>query len=361
MLKATDAPSRARKIVKKGTVIYSTVRPYLLNVAIIDRYFEIEPIASTAFAIIHPWDGVLGTYVYHYLRSPHFIAYVESVQIGMAYPAISDEKFYARMIPLPPTEEQSRIVTKVDKLMALCDKLEAQQQERAKMEVASRKAVLRDLTNADAVSMSSYWERLDRTLGCLFGIPESIDDFEASLKGLAVRGLLTPTADVGRDYFAGASKQTTNLASINMTQLRSFPLPIPPLVEQKAILEKLAALTMICRTWRAQLEQARRLSALLAAASVSAITGVRIEEEEELKVPKTELISKLRLGESPGIKEQAPLAAILTRQNGEMAARDLWQRFGGEIDAFYAQLKLEVGRGWILEPAVAEMREVEAG
>ena len=40
-----------------------------------------------------------------------------------------------------------------------------------------------------------------------------------------------------------------------------------------------------------------------------------------------------------------------------MAARDLWQRFGGEIDAFYAQLKTEVAHGWIAEPDVAQMRE----
>lgn len=49
-------------------------------------------------------------------------------------------------------------------------------------------------------------------------------------------------SDIGRDYFAGASKQTTNLASINMTQLRSFSLPIPPLEQQKAILESLKGL-----------------------------------------------------------------------------------------------------------------------
>lgn len=35
-------------------------------------------------------------------------------------------------------------------------------------------------------------------------------------------------------------------------------------------------------------------------------------------------------------------------------ARDLWQRFGGEIDAFYVQLKTEVAHGWIVEPGVAE-------
>lgn len=76
-----------------------------------------------------------------------------------------------------------------------------------------------------------------------------------------------------------------------------------------------------------------------------------------MNVPQTDLIAPLRLGVPPDVKAQAPLATILARHNGEMSARDLWQRFGGEVDAFYAQLKAEVTHGWIVEPAVAEVRE----
>lgn len=79
-----------------------------------------------------------------------------------------------------------------------------------------------------------------------------------------------------------------------------------------------------------------------------------------MKAPQTELLAPLRLGTTPDIKAQAPLATILARHNGEMSAKDLWQRFGGEIDTFYAQLKTEVAHGWILEPASAEMREKPA-
>lgn len=80
-----------------------------------------------------------------------------------------------------------------------------------------------------------------------------------------------------------------------------------------------------------------------------------------MKLPQTELIAPLCLGTPPDVKAQAPLATLLARHNGEMPAKDLWQRFGGEIDAFYAQLKTEVAQGWITEPAAAEMRVVEAG
>jgi len=137
-------------------------------------------------------------------------------------------------------------------------------------------------------------------------------------------------------------------------------IPVPPKDEQDQIVAIIDQLFSHCEQLAQNLARKQKMGSNLAKSSIEALTGIRSEEEEELKTPKTELIAKLRLGESPNIKEQAPLAAILAQQNGEMAAKDLWQRFGKEIDAFYDQLKLEVSRGWILEPAVAEMHEVEA-
>lgn len=124
LIDSEDAPSRARKIVKKGTILYSTVRPYLLNIAILDKEFEYEPIASTAFAIIHPYLDVDNKYIYYYLRSNVFVRYVESQMVGMAYPAINDEKLFKGLIPLPPVNEQNRIVEKIDKLISAFDNLE---------------------------------------------------------------------------------------------------------------------------------------------------------------------------------------------------------------------------------------------
>lgn len=50
---------------------------------------------------------------------------------------------------------------------------------------------------------------------------------------------------IGREYFQRASKQTTNLASINMTQLRSLPIPIPPVAEQREMLARFASFSAL--------------------------------------------------------------------------------------------------------------------
>jgi type I restriction enzyme S subunit len=130
VLAADEAPSRARKITRKGDVIYSCVRPYLLNVAVIDEDFNPAPIASTAFAILNGHGLVLPRYLWIVLRSPFMVECVESTQRGQAYPAINDADFAVLPFPLPPLAEQHRIVAKVDELMALCDRLEAARAER---------------------------------------------------------------------------------------------------------------------------------------------------------------------------------------------------------------------------------------
>ena len=124
VLDPSAAPSRARKLVRPGSVIYSTVRPYLLNIAVIEREYSPMPIASTAFAVLHPYSGVHSRLLFFWLRSPFFTDFVTAQMKGVAYPAISDTDLLRAPMPLPPAAEQHRIVAKVDELMELIDRLE---------------------------------------------------------------------------------------------------------------------------------------------------------------------------------------------------------------------------------------------
>ena len=111
-----NAPSRARKIVEYGDILYATVRPYLHNMAIIDKTFLHEPIASTGFAVLSCKNGVSNKYLFFYLLSPIFDLYANSNENakGVAYPAINDEKFYNALIAIPPYNEQIRICNQIE-------------------------------------------------------------------------------------------------------------------------------------------------------------------------------------------------------------------------------------------------------
>ncbi|MHC1754581.1 MAG: restriction endonuclease subunit S [Methanosarcina sp.] len=191
VLNPEDAPSRARKIVKKGTVIYSTVRPYLLNVAIVDTDYDPEPIISTAFAILHPYSGILNKYLYYYLRSKPFISYVESEMTGMAYPAINDTKLYKGLIPLPPLAEQKRIVSKVDELMTLCDKLEARRQKKQKLQSKLNSTALdRMLSAENQKEFEQNWQLICENFDLLYDNSESVEKLKKAILQLAVQGKL---------------------------------------------------------------------------------------------------------------------------------------------------------------------------
>lgn len=192
-LDASNAPSRARKIVRPGTVLYSTVRPYLLNIAVVNRTYEPEPIASTAFAILHPLNGIDGMFLFHYLRSQPFIDFVASKMVGVAYPAINDSNFFSGLFPLPPAAEQSRIVAKVDELMALIDALEAKvgagETARGKL-LDALLAALAD--SPDATATAEAWTQLAPHFDLLLQTPADVDRLQQTLLQLAVKGRLVP-------------------------------------------------------------------------------------------------------------------------------------------------------------------------
>jgi len=216
VLSAEEAPSRARKSVARGSVVYSTVRPYLRNIALLDRDFDPPAIASTAFAVYTPLPGVLPIWVFHCLRSPYFTSYVEAHQKGVAYPAINDGDMRRAPLPLPPTGEQERIVAKVDELMQLCDDLEARKQARHDATTRLRASSLAALTNAETDDdRYTAWSRIHTNWEALTNYPDSIDALRSAILDLAARGLL-----VKQDHLEEPAEALIRRIHERRTQLR---------------------------------------------------------------------------------------------------------------------------------------------
>jgi type I restriction enzyme S subunit len=86
---------------------------------------------------------------------------------------------------------QQRIVAKVDELMALCDKLEAQQQEQITLREITRSSVFNALTTAETISdLRTSWYRLDGNIHLLLQEPEDIEQFKIMVLELAISGKL---------------------------------------------------------------------------------------------------------------------------------------------------------------------------
>lgn len=110
ILRFKDAPSRARRVLRKGDTIISTVRTYLRAIwSIADE--AVDLIASTGFAVLTPRKGVDPTYLSYVVQSDSFINRVTASSIGIAYPAIAETVLGRFHIALPPTvDEQTALV-----------------------------------------------------------------------------------------------------------------------------------------------------------------------------------------------------------------------------------------------------------
>lgn len=105
---------------------------------------------------------------------------------------VSREQILALPILLPPLAEQHRIVAKVDELMALCDRLEARQQDAEAAHARLVQALLDSLTQArDADEFQACWRRLMTAFAEAFTSETSVDALSQTVRTLAFRGALS--------------------------------------------------------------------------------------------------------------------------------------------------------------------------
>lgn len=112
-IRFADSPSRARRILRTGDTIISTVRTYLRAVYYVSEDAE-NLVASTGFAVLTPRREVMPEFLGLAIQSDQFIDHVTSNSVGIAYPAIAETRLGTFHLALPPDKgEQDHIVSVV--------------------------------------------------------------------------------------------------------------------------------------------------------------------------------------------------------------------------------------------------------
>ncbi|WP_211461080.1 restriction endonuclease subunit S [Collimonas silvisoli] len=109
----SEAPSRARRVVRPGDLLMSTVRPNLQGFARVTRAHA-DCIASTGFAVLTAKSGTSSDYLFHYLFSRHIQDQINAIVIGSSYPSINSSDVERLLVRCPPLEQQLTIAKILD-------------------------------------------------------------------------------------------------------------------------------------------------------------------------------------------------------------------------------------------------------
>ncbi|HDY7705560.1 restriction endonuclease subunit S [Vibrio vulnificus] len=144
-------------------------------------------VTDVAYSLIPP-VGISLKYCFLHLQTLG----LDSLGKGIK-PGLNRNEANALVVCIPPSDEQHRIVAKVDELMALCDQLEQQTEASIEAHQVLVTTLLDTLTNsADADELMQNWARISEHFDTLFSTEESIDQLKQTILQLAVMGKLVP-------------------------------------------------------------------------------------------------------------------------------------------------------------------------
>ena len=178
--------------IHKGDIIFNNTNSQELvgKTCIVDQNYFYG--FSNHLTLIKVIDEVEPAYIVYYFNLLLHIGYFAELcnrWIGQA--GINTKMLKSVLIPLPPLEEQKRIVTKVDHLMALCDELEARQQKKQETRLHLNSAALDTLLTAhEPDGFAHHWQRICDNFDLLYGAPETVGELRKAILQLAVQGKL---------------------------------------------------------------------------------------------------------------------------------------------------------------------------
>lgn len=119
-LKGADAPSRARRHIKNGDILFATIRPTLQRIAMVPAELDGQ-VCSTGYFVLRAMPGISSRFLFYYLFTKGFSDEMEARQKGASYPAVNDSDVQEQIVHYPPLPEQQRIVAILDEAFAGID------------------------------------------------------------------------------------------------------------------------------------------------------------------------------------------------------------------------------------------------
>jgi len=183
------------RLLKKGDLLWNSTGTGTIGRACLVPQLENEKIlvADSHVTVVRTIE-LLEVFLWRWIQSPSVQSEIEGVASGTTNQIeLNTSTVVSHPLPLPPLEEQHRIVAKVDELMALCDQLEAHHNNAADAHEQLVSHLLSTLTQSqDAEDFNANWQRVATHFDTLFTTESSIDALKQTLLQLAVMGKLVP-------------------------------------------------------------------------------------------------------------------------------------------------------------------------
>lgn len=119
----SDAPSRASRAVKNGSVIFSLVRPYLENIALIGEKYA-NSIVSTGFYVCNSTGALYPEYMFCLMISGYVVNGLNQFMKGDNSPSINKDNIEHWLYPIPPFNEQKMICHKIKRMFSEIEAIE---------------------------------------------------------------------------------------------------------------------------------------------------------------------------------------------------------------------------------------------
>ncbi|MDJ0600045.1 MAG: restriction endonuclease subunit S [Crocosphaera sp.] len=214
---------------KKGDVLYGKLRPYLNKVIIADM----DGFCTTEIVPLPFYLKLCSKYLLYSLKRPDFLEYVNSKTYGVKMPRLGTDDGCNALFPLPPLNEQHRIVKKLDQLMNYCDELETQRTEQKRQLILLGETATNKLINTKEEDFKHNWQQIQENFELIYSTPENIKQLRQTILQLAVMGKLVPQDENDETAFVLLEKIKAEKAKLIKEKKIKKSKPLPPITDDE--------------------------------------------------------------------------------------------------------------------------------